>query len=514
MPALSRRDILKLSGALVGGAALASLPLGRQARRAATDAPPSFIVLVLDSLSARNLSLLGYSRPTSPALERLADQCTVYHSHYAGGSFTTPGVATLLTGLYPWTHRAFNLRGMLPEAFERQNIFAFLGQEYTRLAYTHNQLAYILLSQFERDLDLLLNRNSFILRQNAPTPEDAFANDAPVSFIAFNDFMHANESQASPASLSLGLADMLGFQQAQSKPAPGYPRGYPSNFQTYFKVEDLLSGLAGVSSDLSRQAAPFFAYFHLLPPHAPYNPYRKFVDPFLNDGLAVPSKPEHPLAMLDKAPDKLLRLRLFYDAFVANVDYEVGRFCAALEAARVLEHTYLIITSDHGELFERGEYGHVSPLLYDPLVHVPLIVRAPGQNERRDVYLPTSNADLAPTILSLAGRAIPPTLDGRLLPGLGGIEEAERAVYTVYAMENSAFLPLDTSIVSMRKDRHRLMYYRGYPGYNDRMELYDLEQDPEELRDLSTAEAPLAKRMKEELLEAARAADAPYRRKS
>jgi len=163
-------------------------------------------------------------------------------------------------------------------------------------------------------------------------------------------------------------------------------------------------------------------------------------------------------------------------------------------------------------MFERGFYGHGSPLMYEPVNHVPLIIHAPGQTERRDVYSLTSNADLLPTILSLAGREVPSAAEGRVLPGLGGTEDADRSVYSIYAKENSAFLPLEKSVMAMRKGDYRLLYYRGYPGYEDRVELYDLAEDPEELRDLSTADAGIAKRMKDELLSLSNAADAPYRR--
>ena len=515
MSRLSRRDILKLSAALAGGAALSSVrPLSHWARGLAqTTGKPNFIVLVLDAMSARNLSLLGYTRPTTPALERFSQGCTVYHNHYAGGNFTSSGTATIFTGLYPWTHRALTLGGIVARSLERKNIFNFLGEDYTRVGFSHNQLVHLLLGQFSRDLDVLLDRTSFSIQKNVPTPEDHLVNDLALGYYTFADFLGASEFYLNPGSLSLGLADMFSYKKSEIKATPNYPRGYPYSYHTYFRIEDVLAGLAKTIKGLAANPSPFFTYFHLLPPHSPYNPKRDFIEPFINDGITFPVKPEHPLAVLDKAPDKLDRLRMFYDSFVTNVDYEVGRFIHGLEKTGILDSSYLIITSDHGELFERGDYGHGSPLMYEPVVHVPLIIHAPGQTERRDVHSLTSNTDLLPTILSLAGREIPSSTEGRLLPGLGGTEDAERSVFTVYAKENSSFLPLDTSVMSMRKGEHQLIYYRGYPGYDDRMELYDLENDAEEMQDLSEKDIATAKRMREELLDMASAADRPYQRR-
>lgn len=514
MSQLSRRDILKLSAALLGGAALTTLnPLSNLARGINKGGRPNFIVLVLDAMSARNLSMLGYGRPTTPFLEKFANQATVFHNHYAGGNFTTPGTSTILTGLYPWTHRAITISGMVSRSVEKNNIFALLGSDYARAAFTQNQLAYILLGQFSPDVDKLLSRTSFTLRQNVPMPEEKFVNDPSMAYYAFNDYLNASEFYVNPASVSMGLIDMLSFKKNEIKAAPGYPRGYPYNYHTYFRIEDALAGLTQVVRELDAGPSPFFTYFHLLPPHEPYNPRREFIDPFLQDGFTTPSKPRHPLTTFSRDDEKLGRLRLVYDSFIANVDYEVDRFIRALEKHGILDSTYLIITADHGEAFERGEYGHGTALVYDPVTHVPLIVHAPGQRARRDIYSPTSNADLLPTILSLAGREIPSMVEGRLLPELGGSEDPDRSVFTVFAKENSAFLPLNKSVMSMRKNECQLLYYRGYEEYDDRTELYHLGEDPEELRDLSTADPATASRMKEELLEHANAADAPYQRK-
>ena len=72
---------------------------------------PNIIVILFDAMSARNLSLYGYPRETTPFLDKFAARSTVYHRHYSGGNFTTPGTASMLTGMFQWKHRAFNVAG-------------------------------------------------------------------------------------------------------------------------------------------------------------------------------------------------------------------------------------------------------------------------------------------------------------------------------------------------------------------------------------------------------------------
>jgi arylsulfatase A-like enzyme len=136
-PTISRRDFLK--GA---SATLLALLLERQRQavfgerpRQATAETPNVIVLVLDTLSAAHLPLYGYGRQTTPNLERFAGRSTVFHAHHAGGNFTTVGTASLITGAYPWTHRAFNYDGTVETAYRERNLFhAFSQKPYHKIA--------------------------------------------------------------------------------------------------------------------------------------------------------------------------------------------------------------------------------------------------------------------------------------------------------------------------------------------------------------------------------------------
>jgi len=204
----------------------------------------------------------------------------------------------------------------------------------------------------------------------------------------------------------------------------------------------------------------------------------------------------------------LLSSREKYDEYLASWDDEVGRLFDYLEDSGMLDRSIVIITSDHGEMFERGVSGHTTPLIYNPLVRVPLIISMPGQAQRVDVHTNTSCIDIPPTIAHLAGNPIPDWGEGELLPGLGGKENDRRSIYVLDAKENSAFAALSRYSVSLTKGRFRLTHY-NYPSYQS-FEFYDLEADPGELQDLYPSNPAMALEMQRELLDKINDVNRPY----
>ena len=183
MAYISRRDFLRLAAmapvAMAFSQTIAPSPLGANS--------PNIIVLVFDAMSADNLSLYGYRRNTRPNLERLAQRSTVYHSHYSAGSFTTSGTASLLTGLYPWTHRAINQEGQVGPAFVDKNIFSLLGKSYDRAGFGQNVWAELLLGEFHSDLDVHLPPGAFSVRDQLSG--SLLEKDAPIGYYAYDDFL-------------------------------------------------------------------------------------------------------------------------------------------------------------------------------------------------------------------------------------------------------------------------------------------------------------------------------------
>lgn len=175
-----------------------------------------------------------------------------------------------------------------------------------------------------------------------------------------------------------------------------------------------------------------------------------------------------------------------YDIAIWSIDREIGALLRELESQRILEHTLVIITADHGEHFgEHGLHGHAQSL-YTPLLHVPLMVLGPGVPGGVRVRTPTSLEDVAATVQELA--ALPsPRFPGRSfaacwrLPACGRttpdtVTAAVQASPERQARGPSAKGPLVAVVVD------RWHYIRNAQG---REELYDLSLDPTERRNLA-----------------------------
>ena len=513
MPKLTRRETLKLMGAFAANALLADAHPLVDAIKADEPQQPNIIVLVIDTLSARHMSLYGYERQTTPNFERFAARASVYHSHYSGGNFTTPGTATILTGQYPWAHRAINLGAPVRRAIARDNIFRFFSEERRSLGFAQNILAEVLLQQFRADLHDHLPLTSYSSVMKALDISQYFASDPLVAHYAFDDFLINSDvtSNPVPGSAYFGYLDMFygQFHDAPGEPSQEYPRGMPSTGKYFYDNHKVYAGVFEEIRELEKQAEPYFAYIHLLSPHAKYCPRKEFIGIFPE--IKIPFKERHKLA--NHVRQSLLNeYRMQYDEYIANVDAEFGSLVDQLNASGILNHSYFVVTSDHGELFERGENGHNTFLLYDSVIHIPLLISLPQQNERHDFHSLTSNIDLLPTLLNIAGKDIPSSLEGRLLPGLGGEEDGDvsRSIFAVEAKTNSAFGPLKRATITLMKENYKIIYYGDYPRYSNVFELYDLADDIDEKQDLFAEGPSIASLLKEELLDTLSTVNKPF----
>lgn len=509
---VKRRDFLKLVGTLPL-LKLAGSTLMKKVQQE-SDAP-NVLVLVFDALSARNVSLYGYPRLTTPNFERLATISTVFHRHYAAGSFTSPGTASILTGTYPWSHRVFHLYGTAIEGYEERNIFhIFNGSPYTRMTFTHNDLASMLLYQFGRDVDLHKKTVELCLFNEYLLSEGVFEKDHNAVFLGERTITRGQRGQDLQLPSSLFLSALHRIWRNKGKGdflaefRDRFPRGLPSTNAGPF-VYLLEDAIDWVQQAISTQEGPFFAYFHFLPPHEPYNTRREFINIF-KDGWAPVQKPQHHFS--EGHTDEVLNVkRREYDEYIAYVDAELGRLIDFMDAHGMLENTYLILTSDHGEMFERGILEHITPTLYEPITHVPLLIHSPGQSTRRDVLENTSCVDLLPTICHFIGKEAPEWSEGRVLPPYSesGID-SDRSVFTLDAKSNPKNASLRKGTISMVKGNFKLTYYFGHDGFDDQFEMYDLENDPEELENLNNTRVSLAKDLQEELLSKLQEVNRPF----
>jgi arylsulfatase A-like enzyme len=515
MSKFNRRDFLKTSGALVAGTVFAGASRFLPSAYSQNADRPNILMLVFDAMSARHLSLYGYARETTPHLRKFAERSSVYHRHYAAGNFTTSGTASMLTGMYPWTHRAINYRGMIDRHLTERNLFNLVGEEYTRLAFTQNLWADILLSQFETDLDIHLPCDLYSRFVHSSLQPDDLPSDRGMAYYAFQDFfnLRVDDPHPFPGSLLVASADLARALASDRKHISAeYPRGLPTNYDYSYENASVLDGIGRIVKTNLVQSEPYIAYFHLWSPHDPYNARQDFIGMFEED-LQFQAKARNPFSASNHSEENLRRHRREYDEFITDLDVEFGRLIADLERTGILQNSYVIVTSDHGELFERGELGHASALMYAPVTHIPMLISAPGQTTRSDVQSVTGNVDLLPTILQIAGREIPAWVEGKILPGFGGTEDASRSIFPMTGKDNPAFQPLTHATFAMIKGGYELLHYTGYPGQPDQYELYHLDEDPDELQNLFSKDITTASHMKDELLEAVSAANCNYQKK-
>jgi len=492
---ISRRDFLKVSS--LAFSSLLAPPIIKPISEFLDDTP-NIIILVFDAWSANHMQMYGYPRLTMPNLEQFAQKATVFHKHYSAGTFTVPGTASLLTGLYPWSHRALNLgySGIIKEHAAHQ-AFALLEDTHSIYGYSQNRYADVFLNQSEKYLNTHISSGEFSLERRYLYNWPLFKNDATMVLESFADNIF-QFGYGRDASLFFGSAFRLWKLRERVintyQYDDLYPLGIPDSTEQ-FLLSDLADGLISILDGLEK---PSFVYLHVYPPHDPYRPAKKFFGEF-SKGWQPKKKPIHPLAE-EKAPfGDLVKQGQYYDEFLLSWDEELKRFLEYLEYSGLFENSYIMFTSDHGELFERGEIGHDTPLIFENLIHVPLIISKPGQIEREDVNVYTSSLDVVPTLAAWAGKPIPTWVEGKLLPGFGGIEDPERSIFAMDAKQNSSFAPLTQATISLTRMKHRLTYY-NYPG-NQHFEFYDLSEDPDELEDLYPTMPSVAKRMRDELLQ-------------
>jgi arylsulfatase A-like enzyme len=111
--------------------------------------------------------------------------------------------------------------------------------------------------------------------------------------------------------------------------------------------------------------------------------------------------------------------------------------------------------------------------------------------------------DLLPTLADLAGQPVPAWCEGRILPTADKVVEAqERPIYVLEAKQNLKLGPLTMATAALLKDGFKLIHYRGYEGYAHEYELFDLNNDPEELENLYGTEKSVAEELRAELLTA------------
>jgi choline-sulfatase len=170
-----------------------------------------------------------------------------------------------------------------------------------------------------------------------------------------------------------------------------------------------------------------------------------------------------------------------YDVAVVGIDEAVGRLIRYLKAHQLYDQSAIVLVASHGEgLGDHGETAH-GLLTYDEALRVPLIIKPPaGEGAGRRVKIAVQQVDLVPTILNLAKAPLPGNLRGRSLTPLLD-RDGIIANQMIYSESLFGFYHFGWGgLTSLTDGRYR--YIRG-----PKEELYDLDTDPDEQRNLADA---------------------------
>jgi len=232
-----------------------------------------------------------------------------------------------------------------------------------------------------------------------------------------------------------------------------------------------------------------FAYLATIEPHVAYTPRKEFLAKYWDKPYTGPIKPVQSGVQLGLIKGGKLKvsdndkkyLEALHDAEISQSDAAFAAFIADLKTMGIYEKSAVVVVSDHGDQFyEHGSVGH-GDTVYQELVHVPLLIRAPGVfPSGRVVHSDVEIMDLYATLLDLAG--LPPT------PAAEGTSLAPLARDEVGGSPRAA-LTVDGQVSRGLKVQRYRMVHRG-PG---RIELYDEYDDPREQKDVA-AEHPIALR--------------------
>jgi choline-sulfatase len=209
----------------------------------------------------------------------------------------------------------------------------------------------------------------------------------------------------------------------------------------------------------------FFLWMHLYDPHYPYRPPSPYSEQYKD-------RP--------------------YDGEIAFADSQVGRLIRELKERGVYQNTVIILTGDHGEsLGEHGEKTH-GFFIYNSTLHIPVIIRVPGESSARTVSDLVSLPDLMPTVLAFLKIDAPSDVQGRSLLPLMTSKDKE-AARTLYA---ETFLPrLHFNWSELRGSETENYHFIDAP----KPELYDLKKDPAETNNLYPEKKAVAEEMRNKL---------------
>jgi arylsulfatase A-like enzyme len=320
---------------------------------------PDVVFIILDTVRQISLSIGGNPRPTSPGLEQLARQGVLFSRAYAPSNWTPPSHASLFTGQSP--HEFANVsRKPLGRSFP--TIAEFFQQKgYATAGFSGNRI---------------VNRESGLSR----------------GFIHFEAFANSVSQMINSASVPRALLRWDPLRRALNvRDVPGRRNAVDLN-------ERILSWLD------QNDDRPSFVFINYFDAHAPYVPPPPFDTLFDPEGRGRQPAIREQITVSGLPAETIRAERDAYEGAITFTDQQLTHFIDQLERRGQLARTILVIAADHGEEFgEHGGTGH-GHTMYAELLHVPLLIVAPGRAPANLVIdSPVTLADLPATIVQLAG---------------------------------------------------------------------------------------------------------------
>ena len=335
---------------------LASLP---QARAGA----PNVLLIILDTVRATELSLYGYPKETTPALERYGREGVVFDQAVSTAPWTLPSHASIFTGHYPsdlstgWRTPLDDTYPVLAEAFRNRGYA------------TGGFVANLIYATYEHGLD-----RGFMHYEDHPFGWGTLFRDATLSRRVLD---------------TRTLRELIGTDEsANRKTAPMVTREFL----------DWQSRTGG---------RPFFAFLNFYDAHDPYLPPEPWFEKFAGHPRANRLSPLRRFGMRERrelvTPNQVAEEVAAYDGAIGYIDHTLDQLFTDLDREGLLDRTVVVVTADHGEeLGEHGIFFH-GHTLYIQALHVPLLVFGPGVPTGLRVEQPVSLRDLAATVEDIAG---------------------------------------------------------------------------------------------------------------
>lgn len=407
----------------------------------AASPPPSFLVILPDQLRAQALGCMGSPDVRTPNLDALAKEGILFRNTFANSPVCCPARAILLTGRYA------HANGMVA------NDLRFRESEVT-IAEILRERGY---------------RTGFIGKWHLDGGPrlPGFVPPGPrrqgFDFWAANECSHAH----------------FDTQYFRDTDVPVPVKKFEAEAWTDVAIEFLRE----------TKGRPFFLVVSMGPPHDPYGAPQKFMKQV--DPATIATRPN----WVEGTPGGGRKELAAYAAAVTAVDEQVGRLSAALRELGLERDTLVLATSDHGDMLgSQGRRLKRSP--WEESIRVPGIVRYPrAAAPGRVTDALFSHVDMAPTMLALAGIAVPPPMQGSDLSGviLGRPDRGPESAFFQH------FVPYRSDQIAEGWRGVRTGKYMYARTETDPWVLYDLDADPYELRNL--AGDPAAAAVKAEMEE-------------